>query len=78
MTEKLLTGTLSLNTTNKCIPPDFKFHPNKLTDKKNPKIVSCYIYIYIFFFVLFNAVKTDTNLTLHHMGILFLLFNLSR
>ena len=44
-------------------PSDFKFYPSKLADKKFPHNVKfCLI-----FFVLFNAVKTDTKLTLHHM-----------
>ena len=27
---------------------------------------------FLYFFVLFNAVKTDTKLTLHHMGKIFI------
>ena len=33
---------------------------------------------FLYFFVLFNAVKTDTKLTLHRMENFFLLFNLPR
>ena len=33
---------------------------------------------FLSFFVLFIAVKTDSKLTLDHMGIFFLLFNLKR
>ena len=36
----------------------------------------CDVNFFFAFFVLFNAVKTDTKLTLHHMGKI-LLFNLT-
>ena len=54
-----------LITFQKCNPPDFNFHPNKLTDKiftiwSNINFLHC--------FILLNAVKTDTKLTLDHMG----------
>ena len=101
MTEKLLTGTLSLNTTNhmqlqnwadkivikislisvrtEAFPKYlsgkkllknvtlqiFKFYPGKLTNRNFPYGV---MLNFLCFLVLFNAVKTDTKLTLHHMG----------
>ena len=53
----------------------FKLYPSKLTNKISP--IWCNVKFPLLFIVLINAVKTDTKLTLHHMGI-FLLFNLPR
>ena len=53
----------------KMYSPDFEFCPGKLTNGGFPQFS-------LLFFVLFNSVKTDTKLTLYHMGRV-LLFNLS-
>ena len=50
------------------------FIPVSLLIKISPNGVMLSFFAFLYFF---NAVKTDTDLTLHHMGI-FLLFNLSR
>ena len=54
----------------KCNPPDFKFYLCKLTNKFSPYGVMLNSLCFI---LLFNAVKTDTKLTLHHMGKYFII-----
>ena len=67
-------------TFKKCNPPDFNFSSfflNFIPVSQLMKIFPIWCDVnFFFFFVLFNALKTDTKLTLHHMGKI-LLFNLS-
>ena len=50
-----------------------KFYPSKLTNKNFPQYG---VMLNFLCFLYFNAVKTDTKLTLHHMGKVFInLFN---
>ena len=51
-------------------PPDFKFYLGKLTNIFSPYSVMLNSLCII---VLFNAVKTDTKLTLHRMGKYFII-----
>ena len=55
-------------TFHKCNPPDFKLYTGnlKLTNKTIP--IWCNVNFSSLFGVLFNVVKTDTKLTLYHMG----------
>ena len=64
---KLFYGKITFQ---KCNPPDFKFYPSKLTNKFFP--MWCNVKFYLLF-VLFNAVKTDSKLALHHLGIFFII-----
>ena len=63
---KLLSG----KTFQKCNPPDFKFYLGKLTNIFFP--LWCNVQ-FTCFIAVFNAVKTDTNLTLHRMGKYFII-----
>ena len=54
----------------KCYPPDFKFHSCKLTNKYFP--IWCIVKLSLHF-ILFIALKTDSNLTLHHIGKYFII-----
>ena len=51
---------------HKCNPADFKFCPSKFSPYGVMLNFLC-------FFVLFNAVKTDSKLTLHHLGKIFII-----
>ena len=56
-----------------CNPPDFKVYLSNLTKKSFP--IQCMFILGLFscFFVLFIAVKTDSKLTIHHMGFFFII-----
>ena len=61
----------------KCNPPDFKLSPYGVM----LNFVSLFFFFFFFFFflcVLFIALKLDSNLSLHHVSVFLLLFNLPR
>ena len=67
---KSIPNFLSGESFQKCNPPDFKFYLGKLINKFSPYGVMLNSLCFI---VLFNAVKTDTKLTLHRMGKCFII-----
>ena len=67
---KSIPNILSGKTFKKCNPPDFKFYLGKLTNIFSPYGVMLNSLCFI---VLFNAVRTDTKLTLHRMGKYFII-----